>query len=107
MSPPRSSDAEPGGIEMTQHRNTDPPVKITREIPLPWLIGIVVSLIVQAVMVWVGQQAQGDAIKALTVEVKELRTAAAAGGLKTVEHDLTLKDHERRLQVLERFGAKP
>lgn len=92
---------------MSNHRPNDPPVKITREIPLPWLIGIVVSLIVQAVMVWVGQQNQGDAIKALTVEVKELRQAAAAGGIKTVELDLTLKDHERRLQVLERYGAKP
>lgn len=83
-------------------RTNDPPMRITREIPLPWLIGIVVTLIVQGVTVWLGQQQQGDALKALTAEVKELRAAAATGGLKTVEHALRLEDHERRLQALER-----
>jgi hypothetical protein len=99
------SDTKPEALDMKQ-RAEDPPLKITREIPLPWLIGLGVGLIVQAVTVWVGQQAQGQAIKDMTVELRELRAAAAAGGLKTVEHDLKLADHERRLQVLEQ-RSKP
>lgn len=92
-----------------KHRADDgnSPVKITREIPLHWLIGIVVGIAFQAAIVIVGQVQQQKSIDALTVEVKELRAAAAAGGLKTVEHDLRLVDHERRLQVLETIGRKP
>ena len=85
-----------------RHRATDPsPVHITREIPLPWLIGIVVGLIVQGVTLYVGQQTQADAIRALAVDVKELRSAAAVSGLKNVEYGLRLDDHERRLQAAE------
>lgn len=100
-------DTRPGSFD-GRRRNSDPPVKITREIPLPWLIGIVVGLIVQAVTVWIGQQTQGKAVDGLTVEIKELRAAAAQGGIKTVEHDLKIIDHERRIQTLERVaGSKP
>lgn len=90
-----------------RHRANDPsPVHITREIPLPWLIGIVVGLIVQGVTLYVGQQTQADAIRALAVDVKELRGAAAVAGLKNVEYGLRLDDHERRLQAYEsRLGG--
>lgn len=84
-----------------RHRASDPPVHITREIPLPWLIGIVVGLIIQGVTLYVGQQTQADAIRALAADVKELRTAAATSGLKSVEYGLRLDDHERRLQAAE------
>lgn len=84
------------------HRAGDPPLKVTREIPLPWLIGVVVGLIVQAVTVWVSVQALGETTRALTVEVKELRAAAAAGGIQGVRMEVQVADHERRLQHLER-----
>lgn len=85
-----------------RHPATDPlPIHITREIPLPWLIGIVVGLIVQGVILYVGQQNQADATRALALDVKELRTAAATSGLKSVEYGLRLDDHERRLQAAE------
>lgn len=85
-----------------RHRANDPsPVHITREIPLPWLIGIVVGLIVQAVTLYVGQQAQAEAIRALSSDVKELRGAATTSGLKSVEYGLRLDDHERRIQANE------
>lgn len=89
-----------------RHRKDDPPVKITREVPLPWLIGGTVGLIVQAVTLWIGQQNQGQAIKDMLMEVRELRASAAAGGLKTVEHTLKLEDHERRIGALETKQAK-
>lgn len=90
----------PGDLGM-RTRNDDPPVKITREIPLPWLAGVLFTLIFNGISVWLGQQSQAKALDGLTTEVRELRAAAAQGGLKTVEHDLKLVDHERRIQVLE------
>jgi mannitol-specific phosphotransferase system IIBC component len=85
----------------TRHRNDDPPVKITREIPLPWLIGVVVSLIVHAVILWISQQNTAQAIKDMAADIRELRADARQGGLKTVEHEIKLTDHERRIQLLE------
>ena len=88
------------------HRAGDPPIKVTREIPLPWLVGVIIGLIVQAVSVWIGVQSQGDAIKSLTAEIKELRASVAAGGLQAVRIEVRVEDHERRLQQLERVTAK-
>jgi hypothetical protein len=84
-----------------RHRASDPPVHITREIPLPWLIGTAAVLVVQAVTLYVGQQNQADAIRSLAADIKELRTAATTTGLKAVEYGLRLDDHERRLQAAE------
>jgi hypothetical protein len=75
-------------------RSDDPPIKVTREIPLPWLIAIVMGLIVQAVTIW-------NSVNALTVEVKELRVTTATGSLKTVEHEVQLADVLRRLAAVE------
>ena len=86
---------------MDHHRAGDPPLKVTREIPLPWLISIVAGLAFQGVTVWLGQQSQGQAIRDMSTELRELRTEARAGGLKTVEHELKLSDHERRITALE------
>lgn len=84
------------------NRSTDGvPVKITREIPLPWLVGLAGLLIGQAATVWFTQQAQGKALQDLTTEVRELRQAVNAGTLKTVEHAVKLADHDRRIQALE------
>lgn len=77
------------------------PMKLNREIPIPWLIGGVITFIVQAVTLWISVQNQGQAIRDLVTEVRELRTDARSGGLKVVEHDLKLSDHERRIAQLE------
>ena len=91
----------------THHRLSDPePVRITREIPLAWLVGVVVGLIVQAVTLYVGQQTQAEAIRVLSSEVKELRVAVQAGSVKDVEYGLRLDDHERRMQVVESRQAQ-
>lgn len=77
------------------------PVKIMREVPLPWLIGVVAWLVFQGAVLWYGQQAQNQALKDLSAEIKELRASSKSDDLKIVEHDLRLTDHERRIQVLE------
>lgn len=86
----------------THHRLSDPePVRITREIPLAWLIGVSAGLLVQAVTLYIGQQTQAEAIRALSAEVKELRVMVQAGNLKDVEYGLRIDDHERRLTIVE------
>lgn len=87
--------------QIERRQANDPPVHITREIPLPWLIGIVFGLIVQGVTLYIGQQTQAGAIRDLATDVKELRAAVASSGLKSVEYGLRLDDHERRLQATE------
>ena len=91
----------------THHRLSDPePVRITREIPLAWLIGTAFLLVVQAVTLYVGQQTQAEAIRVLSSEVKELRVAVQAGSVKDVEYGLRLDDHERRVQAIESRQAQ-
>lgn len=91
----------------THHRSGDPePVRITREIPLAWLIGTAFLLVVQAVTLYVGQQAQAEAIRVLSGEVKELRVLVQNGSVKDVEYGLRLDDHERRMQAVERRQAQ-
>lgn len=91
----------------THHRLSDAePVRITREIPLAWLVGVVVGLIVQAVTLYIGQQAQAEAIRVLSGEVKELRVLVQNGSVKDVEYGLRLDDHERRMQAVESRQAQ-
>ena len=84
------------------HRAVDgEPVKITREIPLWGLLCSLGAFAFQAILLWSGSHEQVTQIQALTVEIHELRSAVTAGSLKTVEHDVKLTDHERRIQQLE------
>lgn len=89
-------------MNVEHHRSGDrEPVHVTRDIPLAWLIGVVVGLIVQAVTLYSGQQTQSESIRALITEVKELRILVQNGSIKDVEYGLRLDDHERRMMVLE------
>lgn len=84
-----------------RNRNDDPPVTVTRSIPLPWLISMSAFLVAHAALLWFGQQNTAQAVKDMASDIRELRSDARQGGLKTVEHELKLSDHERRIQVLE------
>lgn len=92
---------------MAHTRSDDPPVKITREIPLPWLVGIVAIGVFQAILIWFNQQAQTEQIKTLGSDVRALSVDIGAKNLKDVEHDLKLSDHERRIVGLEARKVTP
>lgn len=77
------------------------PVKISREIPLPWLITMAVGILVNGVIMWQSQKSQEKLIGDLSGEVKELRGSIAGGSLKIVEHEMKLADLERRITVQE------
>lgn len=93
-----------------QTRAEDAPglIKITREIPLPWLIGGVLAIVGQAVLMWAGQRDQAQAIAQLSTQMAEqtkqinaLAEKVGVGNLKDLEHDLKLNDLGRRMSEAE------
>jgi hypothetical protein len=89
-------------------RASDPPIKITREIPLPWVLSVVAAIVAQGAVVWFTQKSQGElitqqseSIKALAVELRAVTNDLNTGRVKDLEHDLKLADHERRLGTVE------
>lgn len=84
--------------DMTHTRHEDPVgLKVSREIPLPWLIGIVGTVFLQAVLVYYKQDAQAEAIVKLTEEVQALTTALGGKDLKDLEHDIRIADLQTRM----------
>jgi flagellar basal body-associated protein FliL len=90
-------------------RASDPPIKITREIPLYWVLSVVAAIVGQGALVWFTQKSQGDliaqqneSIKQLTAELRAVTTDLNTGRVKDLEHDLKIADHERRLATLEK-----
>lgn len=93
---------------MQHRRSEDPPVKITREIPLPWLITCIAVIAGQALLMWTGQREQAAAIAQLgaqmseqTKQINALSEKVGVGNLKDLEHDLKLNDFSRRIGDLE------
>ena len=71
MNNQETQDREP---PMAHTRHEDPPgLRVSRDIPLPWLIGIVFALIVQAAMMYYQLNAVVDAQAKTTVEIEKLR----------------------------------
>lgn len=84
--------------DMTHTRHEDPVgLKVSREIPLPWLIGIVGTVFLQAALVYYKQDVQADAIVKLTEQVKGLSSALSSKDLKDLEHDIRIADLQTRM----------
>lgn len=97
---------------MAQTRATDPPadsqpfMKVTREVSLPWLIGGVVSILVQAVVLWSGQVEQGKRLTEVASELRSVSKTLNDNAVKDATTDYQLTDLNRRLTALEaRAGA--
>lgn len=83
---------------MVHTRHEDPiGLKVSREIPLPWLVGIVAAGFLQAALVYYKQDAQAEAIVKLTKEVQALTTALGGKDLKDLEHDIRIADLQTRM----------
>lgn len=91
-------DTHEQGHYMAHTRHEDPVgLKVSREIPLPWLIGIVAAGFLQAALVYYKQDAQAEAIVKLTKEVQALTTALSGKDLKDLEHDIRIADLQTRM----------
>ncbi len=95
MSAPDTHDQ---GHHMAHTRHEDPVgLKVSREIPLPWLVGIVAAGFLQAVLIYYKQDAQAEAIIKLTKEVQTLSAALGGKDLKDLEHDIRIADLQTRM----------
>lgn len=91
-------DTHEQGQHMVHTRHEDPiGLKVSREIPLPWLVGIVAAGFLQAALVYYKQDAQAEAIVKLTKEVQALTTALGGKDLKDLEHDIRIADLQTRM----------
>ena len=83
---------------MVHTRHEDPVgLKVSREIPLPWLIGIVAAGFLQAALVYYKQDAQAEQIAKLIKEVQSLSSALGDKNLKDLEHDIKIADLQTRM----------
>lgn len=105
--------------EMSIRSEDQPPVKITREVPLTWLVGAVVSVILAVVTIYMKIDKQGDnqarqenniaqfiieqrtGLTAVSQDIATIRNGVIEERIKNVERDSKLVDAERRLQRLE------
>jgi hypothetical protein len=81
-------------------------IRISREIPLPWLVGIAVGLFVQAASVWFGQQQMAKDVIELKATIRQASDTLAAMTGKDIEHSLKLIEMDRRINALEVKAGK-
>jgi len=81
-------------------------LKVSREIPLPWLIGIVAAGFLQAALVYYKQDAQAEQIAKLIKEVQTLSTALSGKDLKDLEHDSRSRISRRAWPMCSRVGGR-
>lgn len=94
-------------MNMPHHRLNDPPIRVTREIPMHWLLGIVGTIAVSLVNSYFVQQDQTKQVDKLNTQLEKVVNTLATGSQKSQEHDYKLMDLERRVSALElRQGAK-
>lgn len=91
------------------HRSSDPPLKISREVPIEWLLGIVGAILLFGATMHFGQQRVLELVQVLTLQGKEtaVRLDALAGELgaksmRDIQRDMTQADLERRVLAIER-----
>jgi len=81
-------------------------LRISREIPLPWLVGIVFGLFVQAAAVWFGQQQITKDVVELKTTIRQASDTLAAMTGKDIEHSLKIIEMDRRINALEVKAGK-
>lgn len=81
-------------------------IKISRDIPLPWLIGFSIAAVAQLAQSYYGQQRQGELILELTAQVRQLVSDNGTKNIKDAERDLYISDLTRRVLTLESLRNK-
>lgn len=101
MPPQRSSDTEPGGLDMNHHRNSDPPVKITREVRVEWLIGAMAAILFQGGILWNQNAASFEKQKEIAGDLRAVREKVEKIDVRSVEMKAQIDSLERRVSQLE------
>lgn len=82
-------------------RNTDPPIKITREIPLSWLMAMLIAAIGWAISQYVAASKIADATQSLTLRVEKMSEQLRQKEISDAHVAARIEEHERRIVTLE------
>ena len=106
-----SLDTQPG--DMVHRDEQDRPIRISREIPLPWLLGMLGALALQAIAIYYGQQeharllvTQQRSIESASAEIKIVAQGISTVNLSIVKHDMQIDDMRSRLSQIESQNRK-
>ena len=90
-------------IQAMQHQRAgDPPIKVTREIPLPWILGLLGAFFVFAATMYFTQQRQAELLVELKAQVQKLVDGQDVKGAKDQDRDLDIRELKGRVAALER-----
>lgn len=102
MTEPHETETQP-----MRHRPEDPPLKITREIPLPWILGVLGAFFIFAATMYFTQQRQAELLVDLKTQVQKLVDGQDVKGAKDQDRDLDIRELKGRVAALERDRAMP
>lgn len=97
---------ETDNMRTTQRRDDAAPIRVTREVPLHWLLGIVGTIAASLVNSYFVQQEQTRQLAKLGVQVEKIGETLTRGDQKSQEHSFKLLDLERRMSAVELRGEK-
>lgn len=96
------SESRPGDLV---GRDSAGRVRIDRVIPMPWLIGMIGAILLQAAALYYGQAQVAERVAELRADVRSLNSAGAAAATRDVEHAMRIQALERRVEIVE--SARP
>jgi hypothetical protein len=80
--------------------NLEGQVVIDRRIPLPWMLGLVGAVALQAVLMYTKLENNTEKMADLTIEMKAVRASTSGTSERMMEHTMILREHERRLSEI-------
>lgn len=97
---------ETDNMRTSQRRDDVAPIRVTREVPLHWLLGIVGTIAASLVNSYFVQQEQTRQLAKLSSQVEKIGETITTGDQKSQEHSYKLLDLERRLTAVELRGVR-
>lgn len=101
-----ATETKPGDLVHTG--SGDKPMRISREIPLPWLIAMVAGIVGQAGALYYGQQEHARLLATLAdgnreakVEIKAVGQSVSTVNLSLVKHEMLIDDMRQRMGSVE------
>lgn len=76
-------------------------MRIDRVIPLPWLVGVLGAILLQAAALYYGQAQVAERVSELRTDVRSLNSAGAVAATRDVEHSMRIQALERRVEIVE------
>jgi len=84
------------------HRSMDDDgITITRNIPLTWVLSVIGSILVWAVLQYVSYSKLVDKVDLMTTKIAELSIQLGTTSAKNIEQDMLISDIKRRLDLLD------